>query len=832
VPGHNGLVVKTKKILQFQFISRLNQYMSEKVKEDQEKTNQGEAEILSDEESRSLALPDQILPSHIYLLPVNGRPFFPSQVLPVMLTAEYWQETIAKIGEAGQRTCGMVYVGEVPAEQAQPGDFAEVGCLTRIHNPVKHENSIQFVGHGLRRFRIKRWLSKQAPFMVEVEYPEEDGVQIRDDDEVKAYAMSMVNAVKELVQANPLYGEEVKQYLKFFNPDQPSPLTDFAATLTTVKGDELQEILETIPVLTRMKKVLPILHKELQVARLQTEISEDVNRKIGERQREFFLKEQLKTIQGELGITKDDRSADVDRFRERLTALRPGESVLGKIEEELQKLEILEKGSPEYGVTRNYLDWATSVPWGVYSRDKLDIRAARKILDRDHDGLGDVKDRIIEFLAVGAYKKQVTGSIMLLVGPPGVGKTSIGRSVAEALGRKFYRFSLGGMRDEAEIKGHRRTYIGAMPGKFVQALKEVKVANPVIMLDEIDKIGASYQGDPASALLEVLDPEQNVDFLDHYLDLRIDLSKVLFMCTANQLDTIPAPLLDRMEMIRLSGYITEEKIDIARNHLWPRALERSGLNSSQVKLSDAALRQIIEGYAREAGVRRLEKQLMKIIRKSVVKLLKKTKTRITVTVKNLEDYLGKPVFRKEKRMTGVGVVTGLAWTPLGGATLPVEATSIHDKQRGFKQTGQLGEVMKESSEIAYSVVAANARRFGARADYFDSRFIHLHVPEGATPKDGPSAGITMASALLLMAMNKSLVRPLAMTGELTLTGNVLPVGGIKEKVIAAKRQGITELILPEANRGDYEEVPAHIRKGFKVHFVNRYKQVAEVILGK
>ena len=419
---------------------------------------------------------------------------------------------------------------------------------------------------------------------------------------------------------------------------------------------------------------------------------------------------------------------------------------------------------------------------------------------------------------------------MLLVGPPGVGKTSIGRSVAEALGRKFYRFSLGGMRDEAEIKGHRRTYIGAMPGKFVQALKEVAVANPVIMLDEIDKIGASYQGDPASALLEVLDPEQNVEFLDHYLDLRVDLSRVLFVCTANQLDTIPGPLLDRMEVLRLSGYITEEKIAIARNHLWPRALARSGVKKGQLRVSNAALRLIIENYAREAGVRRLEKELLKIIRKAVVRLLDEPDLKISITGANLEEYLGKPVFRREKRLTGVGVVTGLAWTPLGGATLPVEATSIHEQSRGFKQTGQLGDVMKESSEIAYSFISAHARDYGDNADYFSKRFIHLHVPEGATPKDGPSAGVTMASALLLLALNRSLDRPLAMTGELTLTGTVLPVGGIKEKVIAARRQKITELILPEANRGDFEDLPEHIREGFTAHFVGHYKQVAAIIL--
>jgi ATP-dependent Lon protease len=793
--------------------------------------NGHDAEVISDnDDNRSLALPGQMLPTHVYLLPVNNRPVFPGQIQPIVVNAEKWGSTIAKIGETSHQNCGLVYVGEIPADQVGPAEFAPIGCLTKLHKPVQQEDNIQTIGHGLKRFRIKRWLSREVPFLVEVDYPEEMKTAPEDENEIRAYALAMINGVKELVQINPLYSEEVKQYLKYFNPKDPSPLTDFAATITTGKGEELQEILATLPVLSRMKLVLPLLQKELQVARLQNEISQEVNKKINVRQREFFLREQLKTIQEELGITKDDRSADVETFEKKLAKLHPPEPVLKRIGEELKKLAILETGSPEYGVTRNYLEWATAMPWGIYSEDKLDIHRARRILDRDHDGLADVKDRIIEFLAVGAYKKQVSGSIMLLVGPPGVGKTSIGRSVAEALGRKFYRFSLGGMRDEAEIKGHRRTYIGAMPGKFVQALKEMAVANPVIMLDEIDKIGASYQGDPASALLEVLDPEQNVEFLDHYLDLRVDLSRVLFICTANQLDTIPGPLLDRMEILRLSGYITEEKLSIARNHLWPRSLARSGVKKGQLRISNAALRLVIENYAREAGVRRLEKELLKIIRKAVVRLLEQPDLKLSITGANLEEFLGKPVFRPEKRLTGVGVVTGLAWTPLGGVTLPVEATSIHEQSRGFKQTGQLGEVMKESSEIAYSFISAHARDFGDKADYFSKRFIHLHVPEGATPKDGPSAGITMASALLLLALNRSLDQPLAMTGELTLTGMVLPVGGIKEKVIAAKRQKISELILPEGNRGDFEDLPDHIRAGFTAHFVGHYKQVARIIL--
>lgn len=513
-------------------------------------------------------------------------------------------------------------------------------------------------------------------------------------------------------------------------------------------------MLDCVPMLKRMEKVLPMLRKEVEVARLQKEISAEVNRKIGEHQREFFLKEQLKVIQQELGLTKDDRSADIEQFEQRLEGKVLSAQAQKRIAEEINKLSILETGSPEYAVTRNYLDWATSVPWGVYGKDKLDLRHARKVLDKHHAGLDDIKDRILEFLAVGAYKGEISGSIVLLVGPPGVGKTSVGKSIAESLGRPFYRFSLGGMRDEAEIKGHRRTYIGAQPGKLVQALKDVEVMNPVIMLDEIDKMGQSYQGDPASALLETLDPEQNVEFLDHYLDLRMDLSKVLFVCTANTLDSIPGPLLDRMEVIRLSGYITEEKIAIAKRHLWPKQLEKAGVSKGSLSISDSALKALIDGYAREAGVRQLEKQLGKLVRKAVVKLIDEPKAVIKLGPKDLEASLGHPVFRNEQVLSGTGVITGLAWTSMGGATLPIEATRIHTLNRGFKLTGQLGDVMKESAEIAYSYVSSNLKSFGGDPKFFDEAFVHLHVPEGATPKDGPSAGVTMASALLSLARNQ------------------------------------------------------------------------------
>ncbi len=776
-----------------------------------------------------LVLPGQTLPDKVYIIPIHNRPFFPAQVLPVIVNEEPWAETLELVAKTDHHCLALFYM-ENPPEDPRHFDTStlpEHGTLVRVHHASRDGGRLQFVAQGLSRVRIRGWLKRhRPPYLVEVDYPQSP----QDPrDEVKAYGMALINAIKELLPLNPLYSEELKNYLNRFSPNDPSPLTDFAAALTTAPARELQEVLDTVPVLKRMEKVLPLLRKEVEMARLQSELSAEVNRKIGQHQREFFLKEQLKLIQQELGITKDDRSADSEQFTQRLEGKVLPEQARKRIDEELNKLSILETGSPEYAVTRNYLDWATSVPWGVYGEDKLDLKHARKVLDQHHAGLDDVKNRILEFLAVGAFKGEISGSIVLLVGPPGVGKTSIGKSIAESLGRPFYRFSVGGMRDEAEIKGHRRTYIGALPGKLVQALKEVEVMNPVIMLDEIDKLGASYQGDPASALLETLDPEQNVEFLDHYLDLRLDLSKVLFICTANTLDSIPGPLLDRMETIRLSGYITEEKHAIAKRHLWPRLLERTGVPKQRLSITDGALTAVIEGYAREAGVRQLEKQLGKIIRKSVVRLLEEPETKIKVGQKDLEDYLGLAPFRKEQLLAGVGVITGLAWTSLGGATLPIEATRIHTLNRGFKLTGQLGEVMKESAEIAYSYISSHLKQYGGDPTFFDQAFVHLHVPEGATPKDGPSAGITMASALLSLARDQAPKKGVAMTGELTLTGQVLAIGGVREKVIAARRQKIFELILPEANRGAFEELPDYLKEGVTVHFARRFSEVAKVL---
>ena len=785
-----------------------------------------EAADLELETDVKLARANEVLPTLLHVLPVASRPFFPGQAVPLVMDAEHWAETIQAVGDTDHKVMGIVLVGSETSEEAAAEDFAEIGTVARVHRVHQQDGKLQVLVECLQRFRLESLVASEVPFQAQVAYMPE--VRDRPDEQVKAYAMAVINTIKELLPLNPLYVEELRMFLDRFGPDDPSHLADFAASLTTSSKEQLQEVLETVPLMPRMEKVLQLLNNELELARAQQKIRESVEERMQTQQREFFLREQLKAIQKELGIAKDDRTAESDKFKERLEKLKLTEEATKRVEEELDKLSILETGSPEYSVTRNYLDWITLLPWGVQSKDKLDLKRARRVLDRDHYGLEDVKERILEFLAVGIHKGEIAGSIILLVGPPGVGKTSVGRSIADALGRRFYRFSVGGIRDEAEIKGHRRTYIGAMPGKFIQAMKDAGTDNPVIMLDEIDKIGASYHGDPASALLEVLDPEQNTDFLDHYLDLRFDLSKVLFVCTANQLDTIPSPLLDRMETIQLSGYIAEEKLQIARRFLLPRQIERAGLEKKAVKIDTRTLRAIIEGYARDAGVRRLEKQLGKIVRKAAVRLLEAVEPPIEVGRDDLEQLLGGPVFRDERKLSGPGVVTGLAWTAMGGATLSIEAVRAHGFGRGFKLTGQLGEVMRESAEIAYSYVVANAERFGADTELFEKAFIHLHVPAGATPKDGPSAGVTMASALLSLALDKP-VRKIAMTGELTLTGEVFPVGGIREKLIAARRAKIKEIILPEDNRSEYGEVPEHIRKGLSIHFATRFDDLLPLL---
>ena len=767
------------------------------------------------------------LPQEIFLLPVKDRPFFPGQTLPVILSKELWEETILKAIESQQKYIGIIFVNADDHHNASPSDFSKTGTLVKIHDPKFKDDHIQLIAEGISRFQIRAWKSDSQPYHAEIFYPK-DSLN-NSEEELKAYSLAIMNDFKELLPLNPLYSEELKFFLNRYSATDSEHLADFAASLTTAENSKLQDILDTYNLIERLKKVQKLFQQELKATKIQFEIRERVENKISDQQHEFLLRQQLKEIQKELGIKKDSPTADADKFYQRLKKLTLSDEAQKKVDEELDKLAVLDPQSPEYGTARNWLDWVTQLPWQTFSKDKTNLKRAKKILDKGHDGLTDVKDRILEFLAIGALKGEISGSIICLVGPPGVGKTSIGKSIAKTMGRKFYRFSVGGMRDEAEIKGHRRTYVGAMPGKFIQALKDCQTANPVIMLDEIDKMGSSYQGEPASALLEVLDPEQNNAFMDHYMDIRFDLSKTVFICTANTLDSIPAPLLDRMEVIRLSGYITEEKILIAKRHLLPTLLNEAGFSKQQIKFTPATIKQIIEGYAREAGVRNLKKQLAKIIRKLAVKFVTEELTEKTVKVSDLEFLLGQPRFVAEKINQQLGTVTGLAWTSMGGATLTIEASKVHTLSRGFKLSGQLGDVMQESAGIAYSFISANLKSFKADPTFFDKAFVHIHVPDGTTPKDGPSAGITIATALLSLARGEPVKLPVAMTGELSLTGQVLAVGGIREKVIAARRIGIKTLIIPAENKKDFDELPSYLQEGMIMHFVTKFTDVAKLI---
>lgn len=596
---------------------------------------------------------------------------------------------------------------------------------------------------------------------------------------------------------------------------------------------EAQAILSSRSVPHRLAIALAVVETDYAIRQQQKEISKKLEERTTKDQREFFLREQLKMVRKELGMERDEKEELIEKYRARLTGNVPKDA-MKVIDDELAKLQMLEPSSSEYSITRNYLDWLTILPWGIYTKENFDLKHAREVLDEDHYGLKDIKTRILEFIAVGHLKGSVQGKIICLVGPPGVGKTSIGKSIARSLDRKFYRFSVGGMHDVSEIKGHRRTYVGAMPGKLLQCLKQVKTSNPVVLIDEIDKLGRGRAGDPASALLEVLDPEQNPTFMDHYLDVPVDLSKVLFICTANVKDQIPKPLLDRMEVMYLSGYIPEEQHQIVKNYLVPNALKESGLKENQIEIQDTAIHGLVKSYCREAGVRNLQKHVEKIVRKVALMRVRGTKKCVTIGESNLQTFVGKPVFTSDRyyEKTPPGIVMGLAWTQLGGAALYVETVQdpLSSRQE-MRITGQLGEVMKESTAIAFTYSKNHLEVVSPGNRFFEGASLHMHIPEGATPKDGPSAGITMVTSLLSLALGQPILQNLAMTGELTLTGKVLPIGGVREKCIAAKRAGVNRIILPIGNKKDWTDLPENIKKGLDVHFADYYQDVYDVAFG-
>lgn len=796
------------------------------------------------ESSVGLVLADKSLPPHLLTIPLNGPVVFPTLMAPVMIHLPRFIETAEEvIGK--NRTIALLMPKEGDARaDLQSSDLYSHGVVAKIIKRLKMpDGSINLLVQSIKRIRVKKVLAEKPHIVVEPEYLED---VVEQSDRMDALSRAVLSQVKLLSEVNPFFTDELR--VAMINASGPGAVSDLVSFALSLPREEAQEFLETLSVRDRLEKLLVILKKEQDLADLQKKIQDDVNSKLNSMQREFFLKEQLKVIKKELGMEEDGKDKSSRTFRERIKEAKMPSSVEKIAYEELEKFETLSEQSPEYNVSRTYLETLCALPWTKETQDHLNLDDAQKILDEDHYGLEKVKDRIIEFLAVRqlldenpSEEQKNKGSIICLVGPPGVGKTSIGKSIARTMGREFYRFSLGGMRDEAEIKGHRRTYIGAMPGKVLQAVRRAGTKNPVLMLDEIDKLGQSFQGDPASALLEVLDPEQNSSFIDHYLDVPFDLSDVLFIATANSVSQIPSPLLDRMEVIEIPGYTLEEKEKIASKYVIPKVLKKNGLKPSELKLTRPALRKIMSDYAREPGLRSLQQMVDRIARKAaaqvVRKRLKKRRGKptgpISIRPEHLQEWLGPKRFYNEvsERITDPGVVVGLAWTSMGGDILFIESTRVPSGKSSsggdLKLTGQMGDVMSESANIAWSYVKGLVE-----PQSYEGSTLHLHIPAGAIPKDGPSAGISMATALYSLLTGRRAKQRIAMTGELSLKGKVLPVGGIKEKVLAAKRVGIHTVILPELNKKDLKEIPAYALKGIKIHWVSRVEDVFRLALNR
>jgi ATP-dependent Lon protease len=771
------------------------------------------------------------LPQQVGVLPLRDTVTFPDMLIPLNVGQERSIELINDVLR-GDRSIVMVASKDPEAESPTPEELYSVGVLGVVARMIRvPDGTLRVLIQGGQRVRTERWVATDPYLVAEVaEAPD----VVKQSPELVALMRNVQQTFTDIVGQVPYLPEELQ--IMVANVEDPSLLTHLIAGALRLKTEEKQALLEELDVARRLRRLSEMLARELEVVALGSKIQSQVQSELEKGQREYFLRQQLKAIQEELGEA-DEVQAEVNELREQLAAIELPEEVRKQADRELARLERLQPAMAEWGVVRGYLEWIAALPWDKSTEDNLDLPHARKVLDEDHYDIDQVKDRILEFLAVRRLKPDARGSILCFVGPPGVGKTSLGRSIARALGRRFERVSVGGVRDEAEIRGHRRTYIGAMPGTIIRALRDADANNPLLMIDEIDKMGADFRGDPSSAMLEVLDPEQNHSFRDHYLDLPFDLSPAIFVTTANTLDTIPGPLRDRMEVIQLAGYTEEEKLQIAKRYLVPRQIERNGLTPARIAFTDSGLRTIITDYTREAGVRQLEREIGSICRKVARAVAEGNASRkVTISEPRVRELLGKRRFFSEarRRTARPGVATGLAWTPVGGEVLFVEATSMPGKGR-LTITGQLGDVMRESAQAALSYVRSNASS-GLVAglelphDWFAEHDIHIHVPAGATPKDGPSAGIAIATALASLLSGRPVRADVAMTGEITLTGQVLPIGGLKEKALAAQRNRIRVVIAPALNEQDADEIPEHLRKDLEFRFVSEIGEVLEIAL--
>ena len=765
------------------------------------------------------------------VMPLRNTVLFPQQVIPIYIGRERSLKLINGL-DPKKRYIVVVAQEDGSIEDPKSSDLYAYGTLAQVLKVFDMpDNSKSAIVQGISRVKILDYTNQEPYFFAAVESMEEE--PITDGLEVDALAANLRQAFDELMKVAPNLTEEHSGMLK--NIQKPNRLTDRAISVITISNQEKQEILEELNVKKRIEKALNLISREIQRIKLGEEIQSEVHDEITKTQREYYLREQMKAIKKELG--EDEGSVETKELEDKLKAAKLPEDAEKVAMKELDRLSRIPTQSPEYNVSRTYIEWLSDLPWSESTDDRIDLKEAMKILDDDHYGLDKVKERIIEYLAVRNLKQKkdpdgrVRGPILCFGGPPGVGKTSLGKSIARAMGRKFVRLSLGGVRDEAEIRGHRRTYIGALPGRIIQSIKKAGTNNPVFMLDEIDKLGADFRGDPSSALLEVLDPEQNHSFSDHYLEVDFDLSNVMFISTANYQDAIPPALRDRMEILEFTGYIEDEKVQIAKRHILPKQVKENGLTKEQVTFDAGSVKELIRSYTREAGVRNLEREIANVLRKVARELVEEETKKTKITKAKVGEYLGAPRFHSElaERATKPGVVTGLAWTAAGGDILFVESTKMKGKGR-LTLTGQLGDVMKESATAGLTFVRSHAEEFGLDPDFNENTDIHIHVPAGAIPKDGPSAGVSMVTSLVSLLSGIPVKEKVAMTGEITLRGNVLPIGGVKEKVTAAHRAGIKEVILPDQNRKDLEDVPKHVAKDLKFHFAKEINDVLIVAL--